>query len=105
MTYLRVFALCALGVAAWAQEDASRQFAYRGKPVHPLCIFFPVDSARTEPQDLAECTNEKVEPKSEPGGWLKAEYEDGLSIWPVSASYRPEWFAESPPLARPSLRL
>jgi hypothetical protein len=53
-------------------DDAARSFAYNGKPVHPLCVFFPFGSGRGEPIALAECTKLDVVPTLV-DGWLGAE--------------------------------
>src|SRR5439155_25200387 len=57
-------------------SEAAKLFVYQGKPVHPFCLFFPFDSARWEPMELAKCTDEQVAPQAAAGGWLSADYPD-----------------------------
>ena len=69
--------------------EAAKLFVYQSKPVHPFCLFFPFDSARWEPMDLAKCTDEKVTPQAA-DGWLSADYpSDGATrLAGTFASYR-----------------
>lgn len=53
--------------------EAANLFIYLGKPVHPFCLFFPFDSDRREPMELAKCTDERVAPHAT-DGWLTADY-------------------------------
>ena len=54
---------------------AARQFVYNGKRVHPFCVGFPQEaSSRSVPFLLSMCSDTKVVPKSNPDGWLEAEY-------------------------------
>lgn len=72
---------------------ATRAFVFQGKPVHPLCIDFPLErSSRSEPIELSKCTDARVTPNATPAGWLSAEYPKDPNDFFVSfapyASYR-----------------
>jgi hypothetical protein len=66
-------------IITWAQaqgtvsvgRDATGQFQYQGRPVHPLCVSFAYGSARQEPLALAQCTDPKLTPTSKADGWLE----------------------------------
>jgi len=86
-----VFTQANVGVVTGS--GATRAFVFQGKPVHPFCVDFPRErSSRSQPNELAKCTDARVAPKAAPEGFLSAEYPTGPGEFFVSfspyASYR-----------------
>ncbi len=53
---------------------AADTFLYRGRPVHPFCVDFPLEEAsRSQPTDLARCTDRSVTPRVVRGVWFSAD--------------------------------
>jgi hypothetical protein len=53
---------------------AADAFLYRGSPVHPFCVDFPQEKlSRTDPMDLAACTDHSITPRLVRGTWLSAD--------------------------------
>ena len=55
--------------------QAAAAFVYRGKPVHPFCVDFPVDE-HDAVNRLADCTHAQAAPRIDKRGFLTAEDED-----------------------------
>lgn len=71
-------------------DDAAKQFAYQGKPVHPYCIEFSLErTSRSKPMNLATCTDTTVTPRRDDNGWLTADHPDaGQTVRGMYASYK-----------------
>jgi hypothetical protein len=86
--YVRVALSCALGLSVLAQpsssqatdliltgDSATARFLYRGKPVHPFCLDFPLErSSRREPISLSSCNDTRIQFQADTGGWRRAQY-------------------------------
>lgn len=56
--------------------EAAARFQFEGAPVHPLCLSLPLDSSRSDPKSLAECTNRRIAPTAGRNGAWQAESDD-----------------------------